>query len=50
MNSLKTVLSKMISMPLNQIGVLVLIMITAFVKSMALTALDVGSLTLYLKT
>ena len=48
MNSIRSLTSKTINMPLKQIGILLLIMMTAFVKSAGLVLLDVGTIDLYL--
>ncbi|MBR4926969.1 MAG: HEAT repeat domain-containing protein [Alphaproteobacteria bacterium] len=49
MSSIKSVLSKTINIPLNQMGILLLVMVTAFVKSAGLVLLDVGTIDLYLR-
>ncbi len=48
MNSIKSLMSKTINMPLKQMGILLLVMMTAFIKSVGLVLLDVGTIDLYL--
>ncbi len=49
MSSIKSLISKTINMPLKQMGILLLVMVTAFVKSAGLVLLDVGTIDLYLR-
>ena len=50
MSSLKSLVMTTVNMPIKQLGLLVFIMLTAFLKSMTLSFLDIGIISNYLMT
>ena len=50
MTSLKSLVLKVVNMPIRQLGLLVFLMLTAFIKSMTVSLLDMGIISDYLTT